>query len=132
MIKYSLAEFLENQGIGTRMAETGGIFVGELPLDKNNVVAVLNSPSNQPDKALDLYDQAIDFWGRFGKSDEGFTKMSALYDLLHKRQEYQITGFHVYFSHALDRVNDLGRDVQRRKLYKLPVRFIYRNLEEAS
>jgi len=123
MIAESIAKYLEDNHIGTRGSN---IFIGELPLNKVNCVALIYSPSPDPNKAIDVYEQVIDFRVRFKRSDNGYNKMLAILNLLHKGQNYKIDDYHVYFSNALGMIDDNDRDLERRKLFKLSIRFIYR------
>jgi hypothetical protein len=123
MIAEALADYIQQQGIATVGTD---LFIGELPFDKGDCMSLVYSPSPEPNKTLDVWEQVIDFWVRYSKSDVGYDKLIEISDLLHKAQNYDITGFHIYFSNALGMVDDLDRDEQRRKLYKLSIRFIFR------
>jgi len=129
MIAESVAKYLEDNGIGTRGVD---IFIGELPFDKDNCIALLYSPSPGPNQSLDVYEQVIDFRSRFKKTDNSYNKMLDVLNLLHKGQNYEIDDYHVYFSNALGMIDDNDRDSERRKLFSLSVRFIYRELTDGE
>ena len=129
MIVESLAKYMEDNGIGTRGLN---IFIGELPFDKNNCVSLVYTPSPEPNKSLDVYEQVIDFRSRFKRTEIGYEKMLDILDLFHKGQNYSIDGFHVYFSNAMGMPDDNDRDVERRKLFSLSIRFIYRKDEDGE
>jgi len=134
MIKESVAKILETNGIGT-VGST--IFIGEIPVDLNgtpvnNAFCILNAPSATSDKAIRIYNSTLDFWGRFTNSDTGFNKMQQIYDFFHGKYDYELDGFHVYFSFSPGSIMDFDRDAERRKMYKLSVTFIFRIEEEVS
>ena len=123
MIVESIAKFLEENSIGIRGTN---IFIGEIPLGKTNCISLVYTPSPDPNKAIDVYEQVIDFRSRFKRTDTGYNKMIDIFNLLHKGQNYKIDDYHVYFSNALGMIEDNDRDSERRKLFKLSIKFIYR------
>ena len=129
MIIESIAKYLEDNSIGTMGTD---IFIGELPFDKENCISLVYTPSPEPNKALDVYEQVIDFRSRFKKTEVGYSKMLDILDLLHKGQNYEIDDYHVYFSNALGMIDDNDRDSERRKLFSLSIRFIYRKSDDGD
>jgi hypothetical protein len=127
MIIESVAKFLENNSLGTVGED---IFIGELPLEVGDCVALVYAPSPDPNVAIDIYEQTIDFWSRNKNSGVSYSNLLDILELLHKKQNYSMEGFHVYFSNALGMVMDNDRDSERRKLYQLSIKFIYRKDEE--
>lgn len=127
MILEDIAKLIEDQEIAT-MGTT--LFSGELPLDFPNSTAMIYSPSPEPDKSLEVYEMTIDFWNRNRNSENGFEILKSIMDFLHRKQNYETQNYHIYLSYALGMIEDLDRDSERRKLYKLSMRFIYRELQE--
>ena len=126
MIIESIATYLQTNDLGTMGTD---IFIGELPLDKGDCMALVYSPSPDPNPAIDIYEQVIDFWSRDKNTNQAYTRLLGVLNLLHKGQNYEVEGYHIYFSNALGMIDDNDRDIERRKLYKLSIKFIYR--EEA-
>jgi hypothetical protein len=129
MIADALVEYLEENSIGTVGTD---IFIGELPLDKSDIIALVYSPSPDPDKAIPYFNQAIDIWARFKSYDEGYNKLKAIFDLLHRAENYDLEGFHVYLSYSRGMIEDLDRDAERRHLFKLSLAFVFREASEFS
>lgn len=125
----SIAEYLEDEGIGTMGTD---IFKGELPYDVDDCISLQFSPSPNPNKAIPYYDQTVDIWARYKYFDTGRDQLQAIMDLLHQKESYDINSYHVYLSFALGLIDDLGRDVERRHLFKLSLSFIYRAGAEFS
>lgn len=118
----SIASYMETNSIGVK-SET---IWGELPLEKENSIGLVAAPSPEPNKAIRVYQQTVDVWGRFTKASEGKAKLQQVMDLIHGGQNYAIEDFHVYFSYAASMIDDMGRDPESRHLYKLTLVFIYR------
>lgn len=122
----SIATYLQTNGVGT-VATT--IFKGELPYDVNDCISLQHSPSPEPDKAIPYYTQTIDVWARFQTFDAGYGKLQEVMELLHRAENYDLENYHVYLSYAMGMIEDLGRDVERRHLFKLSLAFVYRASE---
>lgn len=129
MILDALADYLATNSIGTVNSD---IFIGSLPYDIDNVIGLIYSPSSDSNPSLNVYDQTVDISGRFTDSGVGYQKMLDIFNLIRDHKNYQIDGFHVYFSLAIGAINDNDRDIKGRKLYSLAVRFRYRILTEVS
>jgi hypothetical protein len=119
----SLADFLQTEGVGTVGSD---IFIGEIPLDVSDAIALTLVPSPAPDKSIPYYTQTIDVWGRFTDSEDGLSMLQSVFDAVHRQENYAITGYHVYLSYAAGMIEDMDRDTERRKLYKLTLSFLYR------
>lgn len=123
MILEDLGTFLQTNGLGTLATD---IFLGELPLNVDNCVSISYAISPSPNKTLDVYEQDIDFWSRNKDPATAYQKLLDIQNLIHRAGNYTMGGFHIYFSNSLGSIDDNDRDVERRKLYKLGIRFIYR------
>lgn len=119
----SIAEYLEDNAIGTVGTD---IFIGELPLDEGDIMSIVSSPSPDPDKSIPYFNQTIDVWARFSDFNDGYSKLQEVFDLIHRNENYEIDGYHVYLSYASGMINDLDRDNQRRHLFKVSFSFVYR------
>ena len=122
-------EYLEDESIGTIGTS---LFSGELPYDKTDVLSLQYSPSPEPNKAIQYYEQTVDIWGRFKLFDAGYGKLQDVMDLLHQKENYELNHYHVYLSYAQGMIEDLDRDVERRHLFKLSLVFVYRRNSDFS
>ena len=119
----AIEEYLEDEGIGTIGTD---IFDGELPLDGTDIISLILSPSPEPNKAIPYYTQYVDIWARFKNYDDGYSKLQDIFDLLHQKENYELTDYHVYLSYSVGMIDDLDRDAERRHLFKLTLGFVYR------
>lgn len=125
----SLLDYLETNGIG----EVGvDLFMGELPVNKQNIVCLIASPSPAPNKSIPYYTQTIDVWAKFASYEAGMTRLQAVFDLLHREENFEIDGYHIYLAYALGMIDDLDRDSERNHLFKLSMSFVYRQGVEFS
>ena len=123
MIIDSLVEYLEDEGIGIVGTD---IFVGELPLNNNNCISLVYVPSPDPDKSIPYYKQSVDIRARFSKYAVGYAKLKEILDLLHRKENYSISGYHVYLSYSNGMIIDNDRDVERRHLFQMNLNFVFR------
>ena len=129
MLADDIATKIQEESLGTVGTD---IYIGELPFDVNDSVAVVYSPSPQPNQALHYYAQVVDIRGRFGKYEEGYQKMQDIMDVFHRTQNYEMGDYYVYISFANSMIQDNDRDIERRHLLQLTLTFIYRLVEEGS
>lgn len=117
-----IADLLEDNSIGTVGTD---IFIGDLVIREDNGLYLINSPSPAPNEAIEIYEQVVDFWTRNSDSNTGYNVLKSVQNLLHKRSNYDLGDYRIYFSHNLGMIDDMDRDVEERKLYRLSMRFIY-------
>lgn len=129
MIIRDIVTYLQEQGIGTFGTD---IFISELPNDKTDIIALMTSPSPDPDKSVPYYIQTIDIHARFKTYVDGYSKLSDIMTLLHRKYDYELENYHVYLSYSLGMINDNDRDSQRRHLFQLTMAFIYRASDNSS
>lgn len=125
----SIAEYLEDQSIATMGTD---LFKGELPFDVDDCLSLQFVASPDPNKSIPYYTQTVDIWARYKLFDTGMEKLQEIMEELHRKENYDINGYHVYLSYALGMIDDLGRDVERRHLFKLSLSFVYRQGAELS
>ena len=129
MIIEDIANYIEDN---TDSVQETDLFIGELPFDKSDCVALVYSPSPEPNKALHYYTQMIDIRARFGSFEDGYAKLLEIFRLFHRAENYETDNFHIYLSYASGMPMDNDRDVERRHLLQLSLGFIYRELVEPS
>lgn len=101
--------------------------VGELTQQGNGVFTV-SSPSPNPNLYLPVETHLIDFWARNKSSVEAYDDLLFIYNLFHQAHHYNTDNWEVFFSYAGGQVVDTDRDGEGRKVLRLSVVFITRNL----
>jgi hypothetical protein len=123
MILQDLLDLLETNDIGITGTD---MFISELPLDKNNCLSFIASPSPDPNKTMPHYYQTVDVWARYSKYETGYNKLQEVMDFLHKKHHYEMGDYYIYLSYALGNILDNGRDAERRHILQLTISLIYR------
>lgn len=123
MILNDLAEYLEDQGIGTVGTD---IFIGQLPLTEDDCLAIIYAPSPVPNKAIPYFEQTVDVWVRFTTYDSGYDKMLSIFNLIHRKENWELDNFHIYLSFAMGMIDDYDKDAQDRYLFKCSFGFLFR------
>ena len=129
MLSSEVADLLEDNSIGT-VAED--IFIGSLPTQKDdgtsadNGVYLINSIGEQH-KYLDTNYDSIEFWSANINTESAFNKLKDIKDLLSRKANFETTNYYIYFIHDVSGIMDMDRTVDGLKMYKLTLRFIYRD-----
>lgn len=124
-----IASKLEDWGFGTRGTD---IFIGNMPETISEGLLMIDAPSPEPHKYLDTEDAVIDFRYRSDHTDQAQRKMRELYNLLHRRANWQTLSYYIYFSNALSLPRDADRDLEGGKMLILSVQFKCRNNNNVS
>ncbi len=124
MILESIAEYLEDSGVGTVGAD---IFIGDFPAEVSNCLMLVASAQKEQENYKDIREIAVDLWVRNKSTELAVNKLFDCQQWLHLKSNYEITGFHIYFSGTTN-IQDMDRDGENRKLGKISARFIYRDL----
>lgn len=124
-----LSDLLEDEGAGTLGTD---LFIGEIPNDINNGVMLVAVPTIVQDPWQELRTSDVDFWARNEVSPTAYDKLQYIWDLLHRRANYDLPSYHVFISSAQSQIEDLDKDSNGRKLHKLKMRFTFRVEQEIS
>ena len=110
------------------LLELDNLYIGELPQKVENCISMVSTVSPQPSSSIGYYEQHVDFWARFRKTDEGYSALQSIFDFLHRKVAYETDNHYIYVSLATGLIDDMDRDEEGRKMLRLGFRFIYRNL----
>lgn len=124
-----LATYFQTRGLGTVGTD---IFIGVLPLETENAIYLLASPSSPPHLYVDTLHYTVDVWARYNAYEDGREILQRVMNTFHRRANYDLTDFHIYFSHMVGNIEDMDRDPESGKLLKIGLNFIYRNSNEVS
>lgn len=135
MFAREVALDMQVAGLGifaTSTPASRNIFAGELPEGIAEGIYVLESPSPPPHQYIDTEYTVIDFWAVSAKTDRAHDLLERVFELYHRRYDWDTAHWHVFFSQALGSIVDVDRDQQRGKLFRLSIQFISRNLNHVS
>lgn len=107
--------------------------IGEMPVNSGDVMSLVNVPSPPPDNELAFEEQRIDFWVRFKNSKTGYDQLRRIYQLLHRNNNWTLgTTHYIYEAEAVGQIDDMDRDLEMRKIWRLGMTFVYRELIDVS
>jgi len=122
-ISNDIGQLLEDNGYGTQGSD---LFIGDIPWDVDNGINILEIAGPEQRKFYRLYEADIEITVRNNSTQTALEKITDIMDFLHLKGNFQATSSYVYFIHALSNREDVGRDENKRKLYKVTFRVIYR------
>ena len=105
---------------------TANLKVGDLTENVNGVFAK-DSPAPDPDRYTPVFYHQIDFWAKNVSTESAYNQLQSIYDYLHQKEAYTLSNYYVFQSFSSS-IQDLDRDGEGRKLLKITVLFIIRNL----
>lgn len=140
-----VAEDAANHGFGvfgTNDPSLRTIFWGEMPASVRGIdglehsipegILLIDVSSPPPEQYIDTEHLIIDFWVKSPHSDRAKAMMRNIYNTYHRRNNWDTTNWHVYWSRALGNIIDADRDREGSKLLRLSIQFICRNLNNIS
>lgn len=130
MLARELAQYVVDH-LGGTLGTT--ILIGEMPTGSEDVTMLFNAASPAPDNELAVEEQRIDFWVRFGNSKTGYDRLRDIYQLFHRNNNWTLgTTHYIYEAEATGQIEDMDRDLEKRKIWKLGMTFVYRELIDVS
>lgn len=110
---------------------TSNIYLGEMVRNQEGCYAVAYS-SQQPDMYTGVQYRNLTFWSLTAETDSGYAMLEYLYELFHQRANYEIDDWHIFFSHATSTIDDMDRNGEGYKMWRLDFRFISGRLNSSS
>lgn len=118
-------------------ANTGGVFtfgtgntnleIGDITKGTNGVyVAEAPTPPPDPYTATDYF--TIDFMSIDQSSQTAYEKAQYVYELFHQNHHWTTSSYLVYFSKALGQIEDMDRNSENQKMYRVTILFTTRSL----
>lgn len=135
MILREIAELLDDAGLATLWngdTQTGNLFIGNLPEQPSNAILLLTVPSPSPSVDLPTESLSFEVWSRNKSTADGESQLRAIHRLLHRKGNFALPSYYVFAAKSTDAVTDMDQDQQGRKLQKLPMRVLYRDLQLIS
>lgn len=134
MFADEIATLLEQLEVGTVFdGSSGDIFITLLPFDEAvSGLYIVASTADEPDKYVETQYAMVEFFAAAPSPLDAYNRLMSIKKHLHRRGNYDLTNFEVYFSHAVTDVEDMDRDQEGRSLQRLSMRFVYRDLNIIS
>ena len=106
---------------------TNNLKLGELTRGVNGVFAV-ETPVEPPDHYLPIVTYSIDFWAVNANAATAHDDLEYIFQLFHQNINIDTPSYHSYYSYAPSLIQDMDRDGEGRKIFKLSITFISRNI----
>lgn len=102
------------------------LYIGEAPVGVEDCTWVVSDPSTTPNPSIGYYEQFISVWSRFRKTEDAYTALQEIFDAVHQKSAYSTQNYFIYLSVSTGLIEDMGRDIESRKLLRLSIKYIYR------
>jgi len=118
----NFAAYLEAAGFGTFGTD---IFVGQIPSDTNGIYIVdaggsLNNYVPIVETVLDIYVKDI-------KAETGIAKLNNIKNFIHRMHNTTIDDSYIYTFLVIGDIEDIQRDVEYAKIYKITLQVVHRD-----
>lgn len=129
LLEQKIADELQTLGFGIQ-GQT--LFIGQLPPDTDAGIFLVPAAGPPPHEYLDTEYHTVDFWIRSDYTDYAYKTLQDVYNAYHRRSNYVLGDWYIFFSQALSSPQDMNRDLESGKLFKLSVQFECRNTNNVS
>lgn len=107
--------------------ESNNLKLGELKPGIQGVYCVQGiSIAPSVESFVDEY--VIDFWSVNANSATAYDDLMFIYQLFHSNINITLSNYQVYLGQALSQIEDMDRDSESRKIFKLSISFILKSL----
>jgi hypothetical protein len=130
MIAQDVVNYLIARNIVTAFGTD--IFIGEFPKEPTTGEATqagtyLIQNGGEQDPYLPVEENSIDFWVVAPGSETAYDKIEAIRNVLNRNANYDLANYYVYFSIDMSGILDMDRTRDGLSLYKMSIRFTYRD-----
>ena len=126
-IAYLFATYLENAGFGVLNTD---IFAGQLPSDQSGLYVY--RAGGQMHMYLPIEEAIVDIYTVNTQASEAITTLENIKRYIHRMHNTSIGEAYVYTFLVLGDIEDVDRDLEYRKIFKLSVQVKHRDTELIS
>lgn len=121
-IAYNIGLYLQNSGFGTLGTD---IFVGQIPASENGIY-VLRS-GGKLNNYIPIEESVVDIYIKDIKSETAISKLEQIKRNIHRMHTVNLSDDFLYTLLVLGDIDDVQRDIEYEKIYKLSVQVIHRD-----
>lgn len=132
MISSELAQYIDTR---TTLTLGTDLFIGEFPKTNSagktqRGVYLVELGGDGQDAYLDVFYNDFDIWSVDPLTPQSYGQLRSILDVMGRNQNFDLTGYHIFFSHDISGIMDMDRTIDGLKMYKATIRLIYsdRNL----
>jgi len=121
-IAYTIATYLQDAGFGTLGTD---IFVGQMPADQNGLYVVRSG--GQMNNYVPIEETVVDIYCKNIKSELCVQKLEQIKRNIHRQYDQTIGNSFIYTLLVIGDVEDVMRDTEYEKIYKITVQAVHRD-----
>lgn len=120
-ISYELANYLEDSGFGTVGID---IFVGQIPAEQNGMYIMRGGGTLHAYTPIE--EAVIDIYVKATSANSAINTIEGVKRYIHRMYDTNTTNAHIYSILAIGDVEDLARDLEYAKIYKVTFQIMCR------
>jgi hypothetical protein len=121
-ISYQVATYLASAGFGTL---NSSIFVGQIPDNTNGIW--IERIGGQQNNYVPVEESAINIFVKNTDASEGLTLLTQIKNYIHRMHNTSSGNAYIYSFLVLGNIEDVQRDVEYTKVYKLTIQVVFRD-----
>lgn len=126
-IAYQIASYLQTAGYGTLASN---IFVGQIPADTDGIYVMRSGGSLNGYSAIES--TILDIYIRDTSASTAITTIEGIKRYIHRMHSTQTSGANIYSMLVVSDVEDIARDSELNKVFKISVEVMHRALTAIS
>lgn len=121
-IAYDTAKYLADNGFGTLGTD---IHVGYMPDDDAAIAVILSG--GLPHKYTPINDSVLDIYVKNTSASEAISTLSSIKNFIHRMHNTSLTNNFAYSFLVIGDIEDVARDPEYSKVFKLTVQLLHRD-----
>lgn len=124
-----LCQYIEDKSEGRfsfGSGDTNNLKMGELVRGIDGVF-VVQAGSPTPNIHDPIVSYQLDFWAVNSNAGTAYDDLTYIYQMFHQNISITTPSYEAYFSYALGQIEDMDRNSESRKMFRLPILFICRD-----
>lgn len=121
-ISYQVAQYLATAGFGTLGTS---IFVGQLPAEQNGVY--VSRLGGLPNKYIPIEETVLDIYVKDTSASDAITKLENIKRYIHRMHTTETASAYFYTFLVIGDVEDVQRDMEYTKVFKITLQVMHRD-----
>lgn len=121
-IAYELARYISNAGFGT-LGST--VFAAQIPADQNGIYVVRTG--GLPNKYNSIEETVLDVYCKNTKAETCIDTLEDVKRFIHRMHNTSTLNAYIYSILVISDVDDVARDLEYAKVYKITVQVLHRS-----
>lgn len=126
-VAYTVAQYLDNAGYGDIGTD---IFVGQIPATQNGIY-VLRS-GGQMNNYIPIEEAVVDIYVKDTSSSNAISTLEQIKRYVHRMHTTQVGNDYIYTLLIIGDIEDVQRDLELAKIYKITLQVVHRDTSVIS